>query len=108
MSFLSALPAFVTSKAAIGIAAATLAVAGSGAVTATAVTGSTNPSDWGKAATTAVTTCKDNLQPDGHGIGACVSAVADQRGKQESSQHQSGPSTPHPTGKPTSRPTSHP
>lgn len=59
MSFLCAVPAFVTSNAAAGLAAATLAVAGSDAVTATVVTGSTNPSDWGKAVTAAVTTCGD-------------------------------------------------
>jgi hypothetical protein len=108
MSFLSAIPAFVKSKAATGIAAATLAVAGAGVVTATAATGSPNPSDWGKAVTAAVATCKDNLQPGGHGIGACVSAVADQRGKNQSGQHRAPQSNSHPAGKPTNRPTSQP
>jgi len=108
MPFLSALPAFVTSKAAAGLAAATLAAAGTGAVTATVVTGSTNPSDWGKAVTAAVTTCKDKLQSGQHGIGECVSAVADQRGKEHRAQHPNASSTAHPTGKPSNKPTSHP
>src|SRR5579859_3996438 len=90
MSLLSGLPAIVASKTAIGITVATLAVAGAGAVTATAVTGSPNPTVWGKTVTAAVTTCKNDLKSGMHGIGTCVSNVAKQKGQQEREQHSSG------------------
>jgi hypothetical protein len=76
MSLLSGLPAIVASKAVTGFTVATLAVAGAGAVTATAATGSPNPAVWGKTVTAAVTTCKNDLKDGVHGIGPCVSAVA--------------------------------
>jgi hypothetical protein len=115
MSLLSGLPAVVASKAVVGFTIATLGVAGAGAVTATAVTGSPNPNVWGKTVTAAVTTCKDGLKDGVHGIGLCVSAVAKEKGKQESGQHaassaRSGGSAgsaagSHPTGAPTSHST---
>ena len=114
MFSLSGLPAIVASKAAAGIAVATLAVAGAGAVTATVVTGSPNPAVWGNTVTAAVTTCKDKLTDGKHGIGDCVSAVAKQKGNQERTQHAAssarvgkpaGQPTSHPTGAPTSHPT---
>src|SRR6266571_2271773 len=118
MSLLSGLPAIVASKAVTGFTVATLAVAGAGAVTATAVTGSPNPAVWGKAVTAAVTTCKADLKDGVHGIGPCVSDVAKQKGQQERDQHSAGSAgsagSPgsaagsHPTGPPTSHPTSHP
>jgi hypothetical protein len=117
MSLLSGLPAIVASKAATGIAVATLAVAGAGAVTATAVTGSPNPTVWGKAVTTAVATCKADLKDGAHSIGTCVSDVAKQKGQQERDQHSpaagsagspGSAASSHPTGPPTSHPTAHP
>lgn len=115
MSLLSGLPAVVASKAVTGFTVATLAVAGTGAVTATAATGSPNPSIWGKAVTAAVTACKNDLKEGVHGIGSCVSDVAKQKGKQESGQHstssassaRSGGSAAgsHPTGAPANHPT---
>jgi len=109
MSFLSGLPAVVASKAAVGITVATLAVGGAGAVTATAVTGSANPSVWGQTVTAAVTDCKGKLTAGMHAIGSCVSAVAKQKGEQERAQHSPGsPAISHPTGAPTSHPTGPP
>ncbi len=118
MSLLSGLPAVVASKAVTGFTVATLAVAGAGAVTATAATGSPNPSVWGKTVTAAVTTCKNDLKDGVHGIGPCVSDVAQQRGKDESGQHSAGSAgstgsakptaDSHPSGAPTSHPTAHP
>ena len=120
MSLLSGLPAIVASKAVTGFTVATLAVAGAGAVTATAVTGSPNPAVWGKTVTAAVTTCsKSDVTKDGvHGIGTCVSAVAKQKGQQERDQHSTRSASSarsarlagsaagsHPTGAPTSHPT---
>jgi len=117
MSLLSGLPAVVASKTVIGITVATLAVAGAGAVTATAATGSINPKVWGATVTAAVTACsKSDVTKDGvHGIGTCVSDVVKQKGTQERDQHSAGSAgSPgsaagsHPTGPPTSHPTSHP
>ena len=123
MSLLSGLPAVVASKAVTGFTVATLAVAGAGAVTATAATGSPNPAVWGKTVTAAVTSCsKSDVTKDGvHGIGTCVSDVAKQKGQEERDQHsaRSTRSTSsassarlagsaagsHPTGAPTSHPT---
>jgi|SRR5579859_4024161 len=118
MSLLSGLPAIVASKTAIGITVATLAVAGAGAVTATAATGSPNPTVWGKAVTAAVTTCKADLKDGVHGIGPCVSDVAKQKGQQERDQHSAGPAGSagssgsaggnHPTGPPSGHPNANP
>jgi cytochrome c2 len=112
MSLLSGLPAVVASKAVVGFTVATLAVAGAGAVTATAATGSPNPAVWGKTVTDAVTSCRNDLKDGVHGIGPCVSTVAKRNGKQESGQHSassarsaSSAASSHPTGPPTSHPT---
>ena len=112
MSLLSGLPAIVASKAVTGFTVATLAVAGAGAVTATAITGSPNPAVWGKTVTAAVTACKNDLKDGEHGIGPCVSDVAKLKGKQESGQHSASSARTagsaagsHPTGAPTSHPT---
>ena len=115
MSLLSGLPAVVASKAVTGFTVATLAVAGAGAVTATAITGSPNPAVWGKTVTAAVTTCKNDLKDGVHGIGPCVSAVAKHKGKQESGLHSASSASSarsagsaassHPTGASTSHPT---
>ena len=118
MSLLSGLPAVVASKAVTGFTVATLAVAGAGAVTATAATGSPNPAVWGKTVTAAVTTCKNDLKDGVHGIGPCVSAVAKHKGKQESGLHSASSASSassarsagsaassHPTGASTSHPT---
>jgi hypothetical protein len=115
MSLLSGLPAVVASKAVTGFTVATLAVAGAGAVTATAATGSPNPAVWGATVTAAVTTCKNDLKDGVHGIGSCVSAAAKLKGKQESAQHSSSAASAarsagsaagsHPTGAPASHPT---
>ncbi len=62
-------------KVASGLAVAAAATTIAGAAT----TGSLNPTDWGQHVSTAVDTCKSDLQGQ-HGIGACVSDIANQHG----------------------------
>ncbi|HET7338496.1 MAG TPA: hypothetical protein VFK22_03025 [Candidatus Dormibacteraeota bacterium] len=69
--------AALTVKVLTGVVAAAAAVTVAGAVT----TGSLNPVIWGQTVTAAVQTCKDNIANSGdHGIGQCVSAVANTHG----------------------------
>jgi hypothetical protein len=116
MPLLSSLTAAASSKAAVGLATAALVVGG-GSVAAAAATGSANPSDWGKAVTQAVASCKANLGEDQHGIGRCVSATAKLKGQAERSEHAAsaarqnppaGSPNTHPTGAPTAHPTGAP
>jgi hypothetical protein len=71
-------------KAVIGLAAATMVVVASGVLAA--ASGSVNPQVWGQQVRDAVETCKTELQPGQHGIGACVSAFARQHGHQSQTQ----------------------
>jgi len=72
-----------------GVAVAAAAVVVAGAATEVAVTGSLNPTTWGEHVTQAVQSCKDTLRASGtRGIGQCVSAVANQHGKQVSDSHK--------------------
>jgi len=75
-------------KAMVGLAAATLAVAGSGVLAA--ASGSVNPQVWGQQVKSAVEQCEAELQPGQHGIGGCVSAFARQHGEQMRTQHGAG------------------
>jgi hypothetical protein len=69
--------AALTVKLLSGVAAAAAAVTVAGAVT----TGSLNPVDWGAAVTQRVQTCKDDIANSGqHGIGDCVSQLANTHG----------------------------
>jgi hypothetical protein len=69
--------AALTVKLLTGIAAAAAAVTVAGAVT----TGSVNPVIWGQTITSTVESCKDSIaNSGGHGIGQCVSAVANTHG----------------------------
>jgi len=108
--------AALTTKAAIGVAAAALVVSAAG-VSESVITGSPNPSDWGKQVVKQVNTCKGALAPDSHGIGECVSSFASRRGQSSSAEHHATPTrvhgqhTPGPPagkGKATPRPTPHP
>jgi len=108
MSVLAKAVAVVSTKGAVGLAVALLAVAAAGAAAEAAVTGSANPTNWGQAVVDQVNKCKDALQPGQHGIGQCVSAFAKTHGKEVSSQHASdarthasGARENHPTGPPT-------
>ena len=112
MPLIAKIAAVLTTKAAIGVAAATLAVGAAG-VSESAITGSTNPSDWGKQVVKQVTTCKDALAPGSHGIGQCVSSFASQHGQNSSAEHRATPTPAHgdhtqgpPPGK--GKPTAHP
>ncbi|GAC1331192.1 MAG: hypothetical protein NVSMB17_09080 [Candidatus Dormibacteria bacterium] len=89
MTPLATLAAMASSKAAAGIAVATLAIGGGTAAVASA-TGSSDPAVWGKTVTAAVSTCKSHLAPGTHGIGECVSKVAQEKGEAERAEHSRG------------------
>lgn len=59
-----------------GVVLAASSLAALSAITAMAATGSPNPQVWGRQVSAAVETCKQQLKPGQHGIGACVSAFA--------------------------------
>lgn len=65
-------------RTARGLILAASTIAALSAVSAMAATGSPNPQVWGQRVSAAVETCKQELKPGQHGIGACVSAFARQ------------------------------
>ena len=82
--------AALTVKLLTGIAAAAAAVTVAGAAT----TGSLNPVNWGEAVTQQVQMCKDKIAISGqHGIGECVSQLANTHGATVSSnaRHHGNP-----------------
>ena len=91
MSVLAHVVALVSTKAAIGIAVAVLAVGAAGVATEAAVTGSASPSNWGQAVVDQVNSCKLALAPGTHGIGECVSTFANKHGKAVSADHRASP-----------------
>ena len=93
MSFLAKAAAVVSTKGAVGIGVALLAIGAAGAATEAAATGSANPTNWGSNVVSTVRACKLALQPGQHGIGQCVSAIAKQHGKEVSSSHSSNART---------------
>ncbi len=93
MSVLAKAAALVSTKGAVGLAVAFLAVGAAGAATEIAATGSPNPSVWGANVVSTVRACKLALKPGEHGIGQCVSAVAKTHGKEVSSSHSSNART---------------
>lgn len=107
--------AVLTTKAAIGVTAGVLAVGAASAGEAV-ITGSINPSDWGKQVVKQVNDCKAALTPGSHGIGQCVSEFASQHGNKgnngNSAEHRANP-TPgkgvHTPGQPSKvKPATHP
>ncbi len=88
MSILAKAVTVVSTKGAVGLTVAVLAVGAAGVATEAAVTGSTNPSVWGQQVVQQVNKCKAALAPGSHGIGQCVSAFAKQHGPQESADHR--------------------
>lgn len=79
--------AALTMKTTIAFAAGALAVGAAGAGE-TAVTGSVNPSDWGKQVVMQVNECKAALAPGSHGIGQCVSSFASSHAKSARAEHR--------------------
>jgi hypothetical protein len=77
-------------KAAAGFAVAVVTILAAAAVTEAAITGSADPSNWGRLVTQQVATCKAALKTGEHGIGQCVSAFAKQHGDTVSDQRASG------------------
>jgi hypothetical protein len=77
-------------KATTGFAVAVVAILAAAAVTEAAITGSADPSNWGRLVTQQVATCKAALKTGEHGIGQCVSAFAKQHGDTVSDQRASG------------------
>ena len=112
MSFLAKIAALASTKAALGLTVGVLAVSAAGAATEAAITGSTNPSNWGQQVVQQVDKCKKMALAAGtHGIGECVSTFASKHGQQESSDHRASDARTngdHPTGAPASHPTGKP
>jgi len=84
--------AALTLKLLSGVAAAAAAVTVAGAVT----TGSVNPVVWGQTITSTVESCKANIaNSGGHGIGECVSDVANTHGANGANQarHHGNPTS---------------
>jgi hypothetical protein len=114
MSALAKAATMVSAKGAVGLGVALLALGAAGVATETAVTGSTNPANWGQQVVEQVQDCKAALTPGSHGIGQCVSAFAKQHGKQVSADHRASaarqngsghtPGPPSTQGKPTNAP----
>ncbi len=88
MSVLAKVATMASAKGAVGLAVAFLAVGAAGVATEAAVTGSTNPSNWGQQVVEQVNKCKAALAPGSHGIGPCVSAFAKQHGPKVSADHR--------------------
>lgn len=88
MSVFAKVATLVSTKGAIGLTVAVLAVGAAGAAAEAAVTGSANPSNWGRQVVEQVQDCKAALAPGSHGIGQCVSAFAKQHGKQVSADNR--------------------
>jgi hypothetical protein len=85
----SSMMAAVGAKAALGGAVVALAA---GATAGTAATGSANPVNWGQHVVQVVQGCRQAARGGGsatgsHGIGDCVSDVAQQHGEQVRAQH---------------------
>jgi hypothetical protein len=104
LSLLAKIGAALTTKVAIGVAAGALVVAAAGGESV--ITGSSNPSDWGKQVVKQVNDCKAALAPGSHGIGDCVSSFASQHGQASSAGNRATPTPGHgqhtpgpPTGK---------
>jgi len=100
MSVLAKAASMVSTKGAVGLAVAALAIGGVSAEAA--VTGSANPSDWGSQVVKQVQACKAVLSPGSHGIGQCVSAFAKQNGPAVSSDHRASGARTHSPGPPVS------
>lgn len=88
MSFLAKAVSVVSTKGAIGLATAIVAVGAAGVAVEASATGSTNPGNWGQQVVQQVDKCKAALAPGSHGIGQCVSAFAKQHGPQVSADHR--------------------
>lgn len=94
LPLLAKVGAALSTKAAIAFAAGALAVGAAG-VSESVITGSVNPTDWGKQVVKQVNDCKAALAPGSHGIGQCVSAFASQHGAAVSAEHPATPTPGH-------------
>jgi hypothetical protein len=119
LSLGSTISTALSTKAAAGVAAATIAVAGGGYAAGTAVTGNANPLTWGQQVHNQVMACKKERASSGRfvatpqregkettegndasserGIGECVSSFARQNGENHRASHantNSGKDTP--------------
>jgi hypothetical protein len=88
MSVFAKFAAVVSTRAAIGLAAAVLALAAAGAATEVALGATVNPENWGQQVAQQVQKCKQALASGERGIGDCVSDFASQHGKQVSADHR--------------------
>jgi len=97
-----ALAAMASIKTVTVLAVSAAAIVATGATTEAVITGSANPTNWGHQVVQQVQQCKLALAPGGHGIGECVSSLASQHGRQESSTHATSSPSQHPKGGPSS------
>lgn len=74
-------------KLAAGLTVALLVLSGGAIAVVAAETGSSDPAVWGDTVVAAVQQCKDQLAAGAHGIGQCVSDVAQQHGAQQRAAH---------------------
>src|SRR5258708_39927013 len=95
MSVLAHAVALVSTKGAVGLAVAFLAVGAAGVASEAAITGSADPSNWGQQVVQQVDKCKLALAPGTHGIGECVSTFAKQHGPAVSSEHRASEAPEH-------------
>jgi hypothetical protein len=115
MPVVPSLLAGASSKLAVGLATAALAIGGGTVAAAAASTHSADPTAWGSVVGDAVTSCRDQLGAGEHGIGQCVSAVARKHGEAQRAAHAAQPENaaaahpsatdqPRPHGSPTALP----
>jgi hypothetical protein len=118
MSFLGA----ISTRALIGLAAATLATGGviGGVIVKVSSSGGTSsavttPNPGGQGLASGVQSCKAQLPAGHHGIGQCVSAIARQHGQHgrhgagdDGTEPEDNGAAPKPSGNPTGAPTASP
>lgn len=80
----------VTLKAGALAVAAVLVTSGVALAAGTAITGTPNPTAWGRQVSEQVESCKQQLKPGEHGIGKCVSSFAKRHGRGHSGAHGHG------------------
>jgi hypothetical protein len=78
-----ALAAMLSTKLVTALAVSAIALVAAGATTEAVITGSDNPTVWGRQVVLQVQKCKVALTSGSHGIGGCVSGLASQHGSQE-------------------------
>ena len=93
----SAIRLFLSGRLVLVLAVTALLLVG-GSIATAASSGSLRPDVWGRAITTAIEECKDQLGGGQDGIGECVSAAAKERGEGQPGSHPHAASPSHASG----------